>query len=139
MAANTSPIFPVAPIVGIAALISGTTTALTSRANISGTTGLAMLTAASTNGTRIDSITVKCNVTSVASIVCVWIFTGSTGTNISYLFDEIDVVATTASTTVDGAVVTRTYSTLTLPPTYQLYISETVQTNLTVFAFGGVY
>lgn len=133
MAANTSPIFPVAPIVGIATLAAAT--AVTGRANITGVTNLTVLTAASTNGTRVDAITVKCNVTSVASILCVWIYNGTT----SYLFDEIDIVATTVSTTVDGPVVTRTYSTLTLPPTYQLYISETVQTNLTVFAFGGVY
>jgi len=133
MPANTSPIFPLAPIVGIATLTSAT--AITSRANITGTTGLVQLTATSTNGTRIDAITVKGKGTTVVSCVDIWIYNGTT----SFLFDEFDVTAISASTTVDSFTLSRTYSTLVLPPTYQLYISETVATDVTVFAFGGTY
>lgn len=133
MPANTAPIFPLTPIVGIATLT--TATAVTSRANITGTTGLTQLTATSTNGTRIDAITVKSKATSVASCVGIWIYNGTT----SFLFDEIDVTAVTASNTVDSFVITKTYSNLVLPPTYQLFISETVQTDLNVIAFGGQY
>ena len=56
MPAGTSPIFPQTPIVGIASLVSATP--VTSRAQITGTTGLVKLTDTSTNGTRIDAIEV---------------------------------------------------------------------------------
>lgn len=133
MPVNASPIFPVAPVVGIATLASAT--AVTSRANISGTTGLTALTATTTYGTRIDQITIKCTATSVASNVFIWISDGTT----SYLFDELDVTVVTAGNTTDSFTMSKTYNNLVLPPTYRLYVSETVQTNLTVFAFGGVY
>jgi hypothetical protein len=133
MPANTTPIFPSAPIVGIGTLTSAT--AITSRANITGTTGLVQLTDTSTNGTRVDAITVKAKGTSVLGSLAIWIYNGTT----SFLYDEFDVTALTASTTVDSFVLTKTYNNLTLPPTYQLFISETVQQDLNVFAFGGTY
>jgi hypothetical protein len=133
MAANIQPIFPASPVIGIATLTSAT--AITSRANITGTTGLVQLTPTSTNGKRVDSITVKSKATSVASIISIWIYNGTT----SFLYDEIDVTAVTASTTVDSFSVRKTYSDLILPPTYQLYISQTVQTDVNVYANGGDY
>lgn len=133
MTTNVQPIFPLAPVIGVATLTAAT--AITSRANITGTTGLVALTTASTNGRRVDAITVKGKGTTVASNVFIWLYDGTT----SYLLDEIDVPAVTAATTTDSASVTKTYSTLALPPTYQLYISESVQTDVTAFAFGGNY
>jgi Zn-dependent protease with chaperone function len=133
MAANIQPIFPASPVIGIATLTSAT--AITSRANITGTTGLVQLTPTSTNGKRVDSIIVKSKATSVASIISIWIYNGTT----SFLYDEIDVTAVTASTTVDSFSVRKTYSDLILPPTYQLYISQTVQTDVNVYANGGDY
>jgi len=133
MAANTSPIFPLTPIIGIGSLASAT--AVTSRANITGTTGLTQLTATSTNGTKIDAITVKSTATSVASNLFIWIYNGTT----SYLYDEFDVTAVTAGNTTDSFLLTKAYAYLVLPPTYQLYISQTVQTNLTAYALGGTY
>lgn len=133
MPANTAPIFPVTPIVGIATLTSAT--AVTSRANITGTTNLTALTATSTNGTRIDAVAVKSKATSVASNVFIWIYNGTT----SFLFDELEVTAITAGNTTDSFTLTKLYSNLVLPATYQLYVSESVQTDLTVFAFGGQY
>jgi hypothetical protein len=133
MAANTSPIFPLSPLIGIATLTSATP--VTSRANITGTTGLVQLTATSTNGKRVDSIIVKSKGTSVASIVGIWLYNGTT----SSLIDEIDVFAVTASTTVDSFTTTKTYSTMVLSGTQQLYISQTVATDLNVFATGGDY
>lgn len=133
MPVNSSPIFPVSPITGIATLT--TATAVTSRANISGTTGLVKLTDTSTYGTRIDQITVKSKATSVAANVFIWLYNGTT----AHLFDEINITAVTAGNTSDSFTVSKSYNNLVLPPTYQLYISETVQTDLTVFAFGGVY
>lgn len=133
MPVNSSPIFPVSPITGIATLT--TATAVTSRANISGTTGLTVLTATSTYGTRIDQITIKGKATTVASNVFIWVYNGTT----SFLLDEIAISAITAGNTTDSFSISKTYNNLVLPPTYQLYISETVQTDVTVFAFGGVY
>lgn len=133
MAANNSPIFPASPLIGIATLTAAAV--ITARTNIAGVTGLAVLTPVSTNGKRIDAITIKSKATSVASILSIWLYNGTT----SFLLDEIDVAAVVASNTVDSFTVTRNYSTLVLPPTFQLYVSQTVQTDLNVFAFGGDY
>jgi hypothetical protein len=136
MASNTSPIFPLTPIVGIATLTAAT--AITSRANITGTTGLVQITATSTNGTKIDAITVEAKGTTVANIVSVWIYNGTT----SYLYAEIPVTAITPSTTVSAFTSTTTFANLVLPPTYQLYISEQVGTtsaDFNIYAFGGQY
>jgi hypothetical protein len=133
MPAATSPIFPNVPIIGIAN-VSGQT-AVTARTPITGTTGLVKLTDTSTNGTRIDAITVKATGTSVAGLLDIWIYNGTT----SFLFDEIAYAAVTANTTTVSNVATTTYATLTLPPTYQIYVSQQVTSNCAVFAFGGQY
>ena len=133
MPASTSPIFPNVPIIGIAN-VSGQT-AVTARTPITGTTGLVKLTDTSTNGTRIDAITVKATGTSVAGLLDIWIYNGTT----SFLFDEIAYAAVTANTTTVSNVATTTYATLTLPPTYQIYVSQQVTSNCAVFAFGGQY
>ena len=133
MPANTSPIFPLTPIIGLGNLNAAT--ALTARTPITGTTGLTKLTDTSTNGTKIDAITVKGQGTTVASIVDIWIYNGTT----SFLFDEISVTAITASTTTASFVSTVSYANLVLPATYQLYVSQTIAPNVTVEAFGGQY
>jgi hypothetical protein len=133
MPAGTSPIFPQVPIIGISSLVSNT--AVTARTVISGTTGLTQLTANSTNGSRIDAITIKGQGTTVATIMNVWI---NDGTN-SYLYDEISLGAVTANTTVASVSNTINYTNLTLPPTYRLFVSQQVSANVTTFAFGGTY
>jgi hypothetical protein len=133
MPAATSPIFPNVPIIGIASVVSATP--VTSRAPIVGTTGLVKLTDTSTNGTRIDAIEIVAQGNSVASNQSIWIYNGTT----SFLFDEIAISAVTANTIVASTSNTITYTTLTLPPTYQLYVSQTVTSNVTVYAFGGQY
>lgn len=133
MAANIAAIFPKAPYTGIARLTGATPIA--TRTDIVGTTGLVKLTDTSTDGTRIDRIRIKSKATSVASIVSIWYYDGTT----SSLWDEIDIAATTASTTADSNLVTRSYTDLNLPPTHQLYISQTIATDVTVYAHGGIY
>lgn len=133
MPAGTTPIFPQAPIIGIASMVANT--AVTSRTNIVGTTGLTQLTANSTNGTRIDFIEVQGQGTTVATIVDVWINDGTT----SYLFEEISLPAATANTTVFASSNTIAYTKITLPPTYRLFVSQQVSANVTVFALGGTY
>lgn len=136
MASNTSPIFPLVPIAGIATLTAAT--AITSRTNITGTTGLVQLTTTSTNGTKVDAITVTAKGTTVANIISVWLYNGTT----SYLYAEIPVTAITPSTTTTAFTSTTTFSNLVLPPTYQLYISEQVGTtsaDFNIIAWGGQY
>ena len=136
MAANIAPIFPATPIVGIATLTAAA--AITSRANITGTTGLVQLTATSTNGTKVDAITIQAKGTTVANIIDVWIYNGTT----SFLYAELAVTAITPSTTTAAFTSTTSFSNLVLPPTYQLYISEQVGTtsaDFNVIAFGGQY
>lgn len=133
MAVTPTPVFAQAPVVGIATLTSPT--AITSRANITGTTGLTQLTPTSTNGRKIDSIKVKAKATSVATNVFIWVYDGTT----SYLYDEIAVTAITATNTVDSFSLERGYLNLVLPATYQLYISVSISQDLTVFAHGGNY
>jgi len=133
MPAGTSPIFPQAPIIGIASLVSNT--AVTARTNIVGTTGLTQLTANSTNGTRVDFIEVQGQGTTVATIINIWL---NDGTN-SYLVEEISLPAATANTTAVAASNTIAFTKLTLPPTQRLFVSQQVSANVTVFAFGGTY
>ena len=131
MAAGTSPIFPNVPIVGI----GDTVATLTSRAKITGTTGLTQVTATSTNGLRIDAITVTCAATSAAASILLFIFDATT----SFLFDEIVVSAVTASNMVPAFSATKYYQSLVLPPTYQIFAATTIAQNTDVFAFGGAY
>lgn len=133
MAANTNPIFPVAPSIGIATLTSPTP--ITTRTNITGTTGLTQLTPTSTNGKRIDRIAIQSKETSVAGAVWVWLYNGTT----SHLLDEILVSAVTGSATVEGFSTYVDYANLVLPPTYQIYVSASVDQDLNVFAHGGDY
>lgn len=133
MAANTSPIFPAAPLVGIASLIAAA--AITNHARIVGTAGLSQLTPATTNGARIDQITVTGKTNTVAGAVDIWIYDGVN----SHYFASIDLTANTVSTTNDPLSVSKAFTNLVLPPTYQLFVSETIQQDVTVIAFGGSY
>ena len=134
MAANTVPIYPTGVMLGVAALTAAT--AVTSRADIAGTTGLVQLAPASANGGfRVDAIRVVCKGTSVAGLIGIWLYDGTT----SRLVDEIPVSAVTASATVDSFKAERTYATLSVTGTQSLYVSETVVNDATVYALGGVY
>ena len=133
MTMTATPIFAQTPIVAIATLTSPT--AVTARTNIVGTTGLVKLTDTSTNGLRIDAITVKSKGTSLAGLVMIWLYDGTT----SHLIDEVDLSAITASTTLASFVSNKYPSGWTLKPTQQLYVSVSVAQDLNVFAFGGAY
>ena len=134
MAANTTAIFPKTPVVGIATLTSAT--AITSRANITGTTGLVQLTATATEGTRVDAITITGKGSTVASVLDIWLYNGTT----SFYLTSMNIDLTTASTTVAPFTATRTFTTLGVPlGSSQIFVSQTIQTDVNVFAFGGVY
>lgn len=133
MAVTATPIFAQTPAIEIATLT--TPTAITSRANITGTTGLVLLAATSTNGKRVDSILVKSKGTSLAGLLFVWLYDGTT----SYLWDEIELTAVTPSTTAESMNVASFYTGKNLKSTEALYVSVSVQQDLNVFADTGAY
>lgn len=129
-----SPLFAGAVSLEVATLTSPTP--ITARTNITGTTGLTQLTATSTLGKRIDTITVKGKATNSSSNVSIWLYNGTT----SFLLTEIDLPATTASNTVDSVEVSKYFTNgLNLSPTQQLFVSVTVAADINVFAMGGTY
>jgi hypothetical protein len=138
---TNAAVFPQGPATEIATLT--TPTAITSRANITGTTGLTKLTdQPAPNPKRVDAITIKSKGTSLAGILFVWLYDGTT----SVLKDEIPITAVTPDSTITPSFsVTRSYITtqpegsIQLKVTQQLYVSVTVQQDLTVFATTGQY
>lgn len=133
MTMTATPVFAQTPIISVATLTAPT--AVTSRANITGTTGLTKLTDTSTNGLRVDAITVKGKGTSVAGEVFIWLYDGTT----SYILDEIDVSAVTGSTTLASFIGNKYPNGLILKPTQQLYVSISTVQDVNVFAMGGAY
>jgi hypothetical protein len=125
-----SIVTPQNPVIEVATLTSPS--AITSRANITGTTGLTQLTATSTNGKKIYELALKAKETTIAGSVGIWIYNGTT----SFLRDEILVSAVTESNTVDSWSAKKTYDNLVLGPNDQLYISSTINQDITVFAHG---
>jgi len=130
---TNQPVFAQTPATEIATLTSPT--AITSRANITGTTGLVKLTdlPSGSNPKRVDSILVKAKGTSLAGIISVWVYDGTT----SFLFDEIDLTAVTPSTTLDSVSAVKYYTGVNLKATQQMYISSTVVQDVNVFASTG--
>lgn len=135
MTMTATPVFVQSPLVGSATLTSPS--AITSRANITGTTGLVQLTPTSTNGKRIDWIRVIAKGTTTAGFLTVWLYDGTT----SKVIDEISIAAATPSATVTPTKADQSYLTngFNLQPTYQLYVSSTVAQDMNVYAFGGDY
>ena len=148
MATTASPIFAQTPYVKSLSLVAQT--ACTTRAP----TATASLAAAnitafvpiSTNGLRIDSIGVTAastgfTVASVANIVGIWSWDGTT----AFLINEILTTAVTPSTTAVSYSGMLTYSQpLVLPAAFALYASVSITTTagaaaLVVTAYGGAY
>lgn len=135
MAFSTDPIFPATPKLYIATLT--TPTAVTSRANITGTTGLVLLVPAGlANGFRLDNLTVKAKASHAAAMVGIWLYDGTT----SYLWKELDMgTAITANTTTKSCELSTDYTSVNLLSAQGLYVSITVQQDITVFANGGAW
>lgn len=105
-------------------------TAITSRANITGVTGLVKLKDVTTNGTKCYEINWKSKGTSVAGQIFIWRYNGTT----SFLMDELPIGGVTPSTTVASESNKKTYANLGLLATEALYCSVTVSQDLNVFA-----
>ena len=99
MAQNTSPIFPLTPVitwVNTGAVTANTTTDLTAGTNYNSN-----FTANATNGSRVDFVRVRALGTNVATVIRVWINNGSTtgtATNNTQFFERT-LAATTVSQT----------------------------------------
>ncbi len=129
---NNLPICPKTARVCIAEV----TTALTSRAKITGTTGLTLLCTPGAQGTRIDQIIVQAAANAAQCIIFVWMYDGTT----AWVIDEIPIAAVNGSTTLPGANGSKPYSNMVLPGSGRsLYVSVTVTQNMTVFGMGGDY
>lgn len=113
---------------GIATLTSPT--AITSRANITGVTGLTKLKDVTSNGSKCYEINYKSKGTSAVGLLCLWVYDGTT----SYLRDEIPITGVAPSTTTPSETGRKTYDNLALKPTEALYVSVTVAQDLSVFA-----
>ena len=131
MSANTSPIFPLVPVIG-AANISSAVTGLT----VSGVTGLTSLLAAGTNGTRVDTVEVQATGNTTANMVRLWVYAGSGN---AQLFKEVPIPVNTASASNPAVSVTVPFATLVLPTGYTLYASTNNAEAYNVLAFGGNY
>lgn len=148
MAVTSTPIFaqtPYAKTLTLAAQTACTTRAPTVTANLAALNITAFV-PVSTNGLRIDSIQVNgvstgMTVASVANIVGIWIWDGTT----AYLLTEILTTAVTPSTVAVAYTGTYTFPLpLNLPAAFALYASVSVTTTaagaaLQVTAFGGAY
>lgn len=133
MAMTATPVFAQTPKTFIATLTSPT--AITSRANITGTTGLVKLTDTTTNGFRLDNITIKAKETTAAGSLCIWIYNGTT----SFLWKEVLVSAITASATVAAFESSTDFESTNLEPTQQYYVSSTIDQDFSVFANGAAW
>ena len=147
MSANTAPIFPLAPYSALASLAA--VTACATRAPIAfsaiAANNLVALAGTSTNGLRVDRISVQACSTSMtamtaAQTVLVWQTDGTT----VWVIDEILVTAVTPSTTAAAFSTFHLYSNKVLPPTHSLYVSTTVTTTAATTALlacidGGTY
>jgi hypothetical protein len=131
MAANTTPIFTLTPVVGCVAIA----TANTARDG-SGTIGTVLT--AGAEGTRIHRITMKATVTTTAGVIRLWIYTGTT----YFLWREITTVAYTVSATVNAweyVLELLGERALILPTGYSLRASTEKAENCNVVAEGGNY
>jgi hypothetical protein len=154
MAANTSPIFPLAPAAFFAdftAKSACTTRAPTVTASLAGANIFVLVPAgasqspASTAGTRIDRLQVEGASNSItaptaAQVVGIWWWDGTT----AYLWDELLISVTTPSTSSAAFQITKNYTNLVLPVGHALYASTTIATTASTTAFtisanGGTY
>lgn len=142
MPANTSPIYPLTPVLGL----SGGTNLGTSRITDYDGTGAnnVLFYTAGSNGSRVESIRFKARGTNAVSVARIFINNGSSvgtaGNNTFY--GEISLPATTASTT--AATVDADYPMgITIPAGYRIYVGISAAADLAsgwaVSVVGGDY
>ena len=146
MAVTSTPIFPQAPynaVADLSAVTACSTRGPTATAGLAAANIVALV-GTSTNGRKIDKITVKASSTSITAptasqLVGIWYHDGTK----AYLLMEIQVDLVTPSTT-SPAFEREVPVNIALPSTHSLYASTTITTTasttaLTVHAAGGDY
>lgn len=140
MAQNTSPVFPLVPVitwVNTGAVTANTTTDLTAGTNYN-----SGFTANATNGSRVDFVRVRALGTNVATVMRVWINNGSaTGTAANNtLFFERTLSATTVSQVAELPDVILPIN-ASLPAGYKIYYTfgTAVAAGYSVSVVGGDY
>ena len=134
MAANTSPVFPLTPVISVG------NTLLTANTAKDGTGTVATLYTAGVNGSKLNGVQIAYTGTSTATVLRLFINNGSvnsTPANNS-LYMSITVPANTLSEVAAAADISQALS-LTLPAGYKLLatIGTTVAAALAVTASGG--
>ena len=129
MAANTTPIFTLVPVIGIQNFATANT-------NRDGSGTIATLVTAGADGTRIEAVEVVAQGTTTAGAVRLFIHDGAN----ARLYKEIQVSAVTPAV---GTEVWRAIfipvTPIILPNTYSLRISTNNAETFNAFAFGGSY
>jgi hypothetical protein len=140
MAQNTSPVFPLVPIVtwvNTGAVTANTTTDLTAGTNYN-----SGFTANATNGSRVDFVRVRTLGTNVATVMRVWLNNGSaTGTAANNtLFFERTLAASTVSQTAEQ-IDTVLPINVSLPAGYKIYYTfgTAVAAGYSISVVGGDY
>lgn len=140
MAQNTSPVFPLVPVitwVNAAGLVANTTTDLTAGTNYN-----SGFTANATNGSRVDFVRVRALGTNVATVMRVWLnngsATGAAANNI--LFFERTLAATTVSQTSELLDVVLPIN-VSMPAGYKIYYTfgTAVAAGYSISVVGGDY
>jgi hypothetical protein len=140
MAQNTSPVFPLVPVitwVNAAGLVANTTTDLTAGTNYN-----SGFTANATNGSRVDFVRVRALGTNVATVIRVWLNNGSATTTAANntQFFERTLAATTVSQTSELVDVIIPMN-VSLPAGYKIYYTfgTAVAAGYSVSVVGGDY
>ena len=131
MAANTSPIFTLTPVIGMAQISTANT-------NRDGTGTIESVLIGGTEGTRIHRITIKAIATTTAGIIRLFIDDGS---NVR-LWREILVTAITPSASVatfEEEILLDEEEALILPATYELQAATHNAESFNIIAEGGDY
>lgn len=135
MPMTATPVFTQTPISTCIALSA---TANTSRAVSTGvpTNGVLISPNTNTNGIRVDQIFINGTGTTLAGQVVIWLYDGTNG----YPIDELSVTAVTPSTTAPAFQLQENYSGFVLQPTYKLYATSQVASQLaSVGMIGGAF
>jgi hypothetical protein len=133
VAANTTPIFVITPHIGLVRISTANT-------NRDGTGTLGDVFTGTTNGSRIDRITMTATATTTAGMLRFFIFDGTN----TRAWQEVQVTAITPSGTVKAFTYTivsdsPTIPLLVLPSTWVLRVGTVAAETFDVTAFGGDY
>jgi hypothetical protein len=134
MSGNTNPVFTGSPVIGAGTLV----TADTGYGGTGGTAPTHTVTIATgtTNGLKVEEVVVVGTATTVAGLVNLFLYDGTT----YWFFDLVSIAAQTLSTTSVLARWSKVYANLVVPSGWSLVATTTVaQTGISAIALGGTF